>query len=73
MSFPDASEIKCIMLDDFNPGTFLVAIESSPNDKIYKTTNDGLTGLLTLNEGQMSYFGIPMTQDPSHPNNLYND
>ena len=24
-----------------NPGTFLVAIEASPNDKIYKTTNDG--------------------------------
>jgi photosystem II stability/assembly factor-like uncharacterized protein len=70
-SVPGASEIKCIIVDDANPGTFLAAIESSPNDKIYKTTDDGNTWTLTLNEGQMSYFGIPMTQDPSHPNDIY--
>jgi hypothetical protein len=70
-SVPGASEIKSIILDDANPGTFLVAIESSPNDKIYKTTNDGVNWILTLDEGQMSYFGIPMTQDPSHPNDIY--
>lgn len=68
---PGASEIKSIILDDANPGTFLVAIESSPNDKIYKTTNDGVNWILTLDEGQMSYFGIPMTQDPSNPNDIY--
>jgi len=68
---PGSSEIKTIILDDFNPGTFLVAIESSPNDKIYKTTDDGQTWVLTLNEGQMSYFGIPMTQDPTHPDTIY--
>jgi photosystem II stability/assembly factor-like uncharacterized protein len=68
---PGASEIKCIILDDSNPGTFIVAIESSPNDKIYKTTNDGLNWTLTLDEGQMSYFGIPVTHDPSNPNTLY--
>jgi len=70
-SVPGASEIKCIIVDDFNPGTFLVAIESSPNDKIYKTTDDGLTWTLTLDDGQMSFFGIPMTQDPSHPDTIY--
>lgn len=70
-SVPGASEIKSIILDDANPGTFLAAIESSPNDKIYKTTDDGNTWTLTLNEGQMSYFGIPMTQDPSHLNDIY--
>lgn len=68
---PGSSEIKSITLDDFNPGTFVVAIESSPNDKIYKTTNDGLTWTLTLDEGQMSYFGIPVTHDPSNPSHLY--
>ncbi|MGB5846864.1 MAG: hypothetical protein WBH40_00160, partial [Ignavibacteriaceae bacterium] len=68
---PGATEIKAVILDDFNPGTFLVAIESSPNDKIYKTTDDGQTWVLTLNEGQMSYFGIPMTQDPTHPDTIY--
>ena len=71
VSVPGASEVKNIILDDANPGTFLVAIESSPNDKIYKTTNDGVSWILTLDEGQMSYFGIPMTQDPSHPNDIY--
>lgn len=68
---PGATDIKCIILDDNNPGTLLVAVESSPNDKIYKTVNDGLNWTLTLDEGQMSYFGIPMEQDPSHPNDIY--
>ncbi|HSW54748.1 MAG TPA: T9SS type A sorting domain-containing protein [Ignavibacteriaceae bacterium] len=68
---PGSSDIKSINLDDANPGTFIVAIESSPNDKIYKTTDDGVTWTLTLNEGQMSYFGIPVTHDPSNPNHLY--
>jgi photosystem II stability/assembly factor-like uncharacterized protein len=68
---PGASETKCVILDDANLGTMLVAVESSPNDKIYKTTNDGATWTLTLNEGQMSYYGIPVTQDPSHPNDIY--
>ena len=70
-SVPNSSEIKSITIDDSNPGTFLVAIESSPNDKIYKTTNDGTNWTLTLDEGQMSFFGIPVTQDPSHPNDIY--
>ncbi|MFN3694529.1 MAG: WD40/YVTN/BNR-like repeat-containing protein, partial [Ignavibacterium sp.] len=68
---PNSSKIKCIILDDYNPGTFVVAIESSPNDKIYKTTDDGNTWILTNDEGQMSYFGIPITQDPSNPNTLF--
>lgn len=68
---PGATEIKSIILDDAIPGTFIVAIEASPNDKIYKTTNDGLSWMLTLDEGQMSYFGIPITQDPSNPNTIF--
>ena len=71
INVPGASDIKSIILDDANPGTFIVAIESSPNDKVYKTTNDGANWQLTLDEGQMSYFGIPITQDPSHPNDIY--
>lgn len=71
VNIPGAYEIKNIILHDNNPGTFLVAVESSPNDKIYKTTDDGQNWLLTLDEGQMSFFGIPMTQDPSHPDSIY--
>jgi hypothetical protein len=65
-----ASEIKCVLLDDDNPGKFLVAIESSP-DKIMKTTNDGLTWSISLNNASFSYYGIPVTQDPSHPSDIY--
>lgn len=71
VNVPGASDIKSIIIDDANPGTFIVAIESSPNDKIYKTTNDGASWQLTLDEGQMSFFGIPITQDPSHLNDIY--
>jgi photosystem II stability/assembly factor-like uncharacterized protein len=69
-SVPGSSEIKSILLDDSNPGTYLVAIESSP-DKIMKTTNDGLTWTISLNNATFSYFGIPMTEDPSHPDTIY--
>ena len=69
-SVPGSSEIKSILLDDNNPGTYLVAIESSP-DKIMKTTNDGQTWTISLNNATFSYFGIPMTEDPSHPDTIY--
>lgn len=69
-SIPGSSEIKSILLDDNNPGTYLVAIESSP-DKIMKTTNDGLTWTISLNNATFSYYGIPMTQDPSHLSDIY--
>lgn len=67
---PGASEIKCVLLDDDNPGTMLAAIESSP-DKIYKTTDDGATWVISLDGASFSFFGIPMTQDPSHPDTIY--
>ena len=69
-SVPGSSEIKAVLLDDNNPGTYLVAIESSP-DKIMKTTDDGLTWTISLNNATFSYFGIPMTEDPSHPDTIY--
>jgi len=73
INVPGSSAIKSIILDYYNPGTFLVAIEApqNENDKIYKTTNDGQTWILKLNEGQMSFFGIPMERDPSHPDTIY--
>jgi len=67
---PNASKIKAVILDDFNPGTFLVAIDFSPG-KIYKTTDDGLTWTISLDGASFSFFGIPMTQDPSHPDTIY--
>jgi len=73
INVPGSSAIKSIILDYYNPGTFLVAIEApqNENDKIYKTTDDGQNWILKLNEGQMSFFGIPMERDPSHPDTIY--
>ncbi len=70
INVPGASEIKNIILDDNNSGTFLVAIESSP-DKILKTTDDGQTWTVTLDNASFSFFGIPMSPDPSHPDTIY--
>jgi photosystem II stability/assembly factor-like uncharacterized protein len=67
---PGASEIKSINLHNSIPETFLVAIESSP-DKIYKTTDDGQTWILSLNNASFSFFGIPVEQDPSNPETIY--
>jgi len=67
---PGASEIKNIILDDSNPGTFLVAIESSP-DKILKTIDDGQTWTISLDNLSLSYFGIPMSPDTSNNNTIY--
>lgn len=70
-AIPNSSRVKCILLNYDVPSTFVVAVESSPNDKIYKTTDAGQTWVLTNDEGQMSFFGIPVTRDPSHPDTLY--
>jgi len=67
---PGANEIKSINLHNSIPGTFLVAIESSP-DKIYKTTDDGQNWILSLNNASFSFFGIPVEQDPSNPETIY--
>jgi len=68
---PNSTRIKSITLNENDPKIFVVAVESSPNDKIYKTTDSGQSWILTNDEGQMSYFGIPVTKDPSNPETLY--
>lgn len=67
---PNANYIKCITLLDKNPGTFLVATESSP-DQIYKTTDDGQTWTLSMDNASFAFFGNPIVQDPSHPDTVY--
>lgn len=68
---PNSSRVKCVILNETNPSIIVVAVESSPNDKIYKTTNSGQSWILTNDEGQMSFFGIPVTKDPTNPETLY--
>ena len=67
---PSATEIKCIILHNSIPGTFLAAVESGP-DRIWKTTDDGQTWNISLDSASLSFFGIPMEQDPSNPGTIY--
>ncbi len=67
---PNSSDIKNIILNDDNPSEFLVAIESG-GDKIVKTTNAGATWNIVADNLSFSFFGIPMTPDPTHPDTIY--
>lgn len=70
VNIPSASEIKCVIVDDNNPNNIVVGIEAA-SDKIVKTTNAGASWVVTADGLSFSYFGIPITQDPSHPDTLY--
>lgn len=70
INVPGATEIKSIILDDDNVGTLLVAIESG-SDKILKSTDAGASWVITADGLTFSFFGIPMSQDPTHPDSIY--
>lgn len=70
VNIPSATEIKCVIIDDDNPNVILVGIEAS-TDKIVKTTDAGATWTITADGLSFSYFGIPITQDPTHPDTFY--
>ncbi len=63
---PGASKIKSINLHNSIPGTFLVAIYVSPSspDKIYKTTDDGQTWILSLDNASFSFFAFLWNRIP---------
>src|SRR5690606_33127605 len=64
---PGATSIKNIILNDENPAEFLVATTNS----IVKTTNSGATWVTKASGLSFSFFGIPMTPDPTHPDTIY--
>ena len=70
INVPQATEIKCVIVDDNNPATIVVGIEGG-TDKIVKTTDSGASWVITADGLSFSFFGIPITQDPTHPDTLY--
>ncbi len=70
INIPGATDIKSIILNDDIPGTLLVAIESG-SDKILKSTDAGASWIIVADGLTFSFFGIPMTPDPSHPDTIY--
>jgi len=69
-SIPGSTKIKNIIRTAKDNQVMIAAIEAS-TDKIVKTTNSGQTWTITLDNASFSYFGIPMTPDPSHPDTIY--
>ncbi|MDO8551011.1 MAG: T9SS type A sorting domain-containing protein [Ignavibacteria bacterium] len=71
----NSNQIKNLILHPTDSNTMLVAIEGGQSvpfdDKIVKTTNSGQTWVNSITPLKFSYFGIPMTQDPSHPLHIY--
>lgn len=70
INVPQATEIKCVLVDDYNPSTIVVGIEAG-TDKVVKTTDSGASWVITADGLSFSFFGIPITQDPTHPDTLY--
>lgn len=70
INVPQATEIKCVIVDNYNPNVIVVGIEGG-TDKVVKTTNSGASWTITADGLSFSFFGIPITQDPSHPDTLY--
>ncbi|MBI2419211.1 MAG: hypothetical protein HYV28_15185 [Ignavibacteriales bacterium] len=71
VSIPNATKIKNIIVQQKDPATLLVAIKGSSSDQIVKTTNSGQSWVVSANSLTFSYFGIPMTPDPKHPDTIY--
>ncbi|MCK6604118.1 MAG: T9SS type A sorting domain-containing protein [Ignavibacteriaceae bacterium] len=69
-TIPNSTRVKNIILSEKDTLTFLVAIEAS-TDKIVKTTNSGNSWTVVADNLTFSYFGIPMTRDPAHPDTIY--
>ncbi len=67
-TIPGASAVKCVIQSSYDENTFLIAIENS--QQTMKTTDGGTTWTST---GSFSwyYFGVPVQQDPAHPDTLY--
>ncbi len=69
-TIPGSSSVKNIITTSKSGQTMLAAVEASA-DKIVKTTNGGQTWTTVLDGLTFSYFGIPMTPDPTHPDTIY--
>lgn len=69
-SISGSSNIKNIILHPDKPDEIFAATYSS-NYRTVKSTNNGQTWVVTADNLTFAFYGIPTTQDPSVPDNLY--
>ncbi len=68
---PGSNNLKAIITHRSIQGTMLVAYGTSSSSRIVKTTNFGLTWDIKQDGLDFSFFGIPITIDPTHPDTIY--
>ncbi len=68
---PVCSAVKCLHIHPQKPNEIVVAVYKGTNYKMVKTTDNGTTWITTADNLTFSYYGVPSTQDPTHPDTLY--
>jgi photosystem II stability/assembly factor-like uncharacterized protein len=68
---PQSSAIKCLHVNKHRPGEIVASVYKGTNYKISKSTDNGITWVTTADNLTFSFYGVPSTQDPTHPDTLY--
>ncbi|QQS35329.1 MAG: hypothetical protein IPM56_13895 [Ignavibacteriales bacterium] len=68
---PQCSAVKCLHLNADRPGEIVASVYKGTNYKVVKSTDQGVTWNTTADNLSFSFYGIPSTQDPSHPDSIY--
>lgn len=72
-TLPSSSNVKNLIAHPTKQGSFLVSCYRGGTStyRIYKTTDNGQTWTTVRDNLTFSFYGIPMDQDPSHPDTVY--
>lgn len=68
---PQSSAVKCFHLNPKRPAEIVVSVYKGTNYKVVKSTDNGSTWETTADNLSFSFYGVPSTQDPTHPDTLY--
>lgn len=66
-----SSAIKSFHINPDRPGEMVVAVYKGSGYKMVKTTNSGSSWVTTHDNLSFSFYGVPSTQDPTHPDTVY--
>lgn len=70
-AIPQSSAVKCLHINPNRPNEMVVAVYKGSNYKMVKTTDNGATWITTSDNLSFSFYGVPSTQDPTHPDTIY--
>jgi photosystem II stability/assembly factor-like uncharacterized protein len=70
-TIPGSSAIKSFHLNPNRPNEMVVAVYKGNGYKMVKTTDNGASWTTTHDNLSFSFYGVPSTQDPTHPDSIY--